>query len=76
MPTEDEDDNLEYSAEAIVVTEIRHRRLYNIVESKKVIGYRQAYIEARWLALKAQWKRLMDCGINYGIKEIKNQEIG
>lgn len=46
---------------------------YRVVASKKVAGLRQAYITARWLALKAQWLRpawLFSCGINYGVRAV------
>lgn len=44
---------------------------FKVVASKVVEGKKNAYMTARWLALKAQWKRptwLNDCGISYGVK--------
>jgi len=44
---------------------------HNVVASKRVEGLRNAYLTARWLALKAQWKRpLSSCGINYGVEKL------
>jgi hypothetical protein len=70
MPKEDDDNT--YFAEAIMVWGVFGHRS-DVVATKRVKGLRQAYIEARWLALKAQWMRpnwLFNCGINYGVQKI------
>ena len=44
-----------------------------VVESRVVEGYRDAYLVARWMALKAQFWRpqwFMDTGIHYGVKAL------
>jgi hypothetical protein len=59
-----------FEASAIVVSGSLGTHL-DIVASKRVEGKKNAYITARWLALKAQWKRpswLFDCGICYRVK--------
>lgn len=47
---------------------------WKVVASKEVDGLLNAYLTARWLALKAQFRRptwfFYDCGINYGIKKL------
>jgi hypothetical protein len=46
---------------------------HDVVASKQVEGKKNAYITARWLALKAQWKRpewFFNCGISYGVKKV------
>lgn len=69
-----QNDTKEYYALAIVVYGYWGDRSKEVAR-KKVRGLRNAYIEARWLALKAQWKRplwLCNCGINYAIREEKH----
>lgn len=51
---------------------------YRVVEAKEVSGLRQAYMTARWFALKAQWKRpawLCSCDIHYGVKPLDNENV-
>lgn len=61
-----------FCSEAIISTGYWGQRRC-VVESREVSGFRNAYITARWLALKAQWKRpawLFACGIHYGVRAI------
>lgn len=49
---------------------------YRVVAEKEVNGLRQAYMTARWLALKAQWMRpelFFSCGIHYGVRPLDNE---
>jgi hypothetical protein len=69
MP-EDEPGN--WRATAIVVSGYFGHR-HKVVAKKEVFGLRNAYITARWLALKAQWKRpefFCNCGISYGVEKL------
>jgi hypothetical protein len=65
-----------WQADAIIVHGYWGTR-QDVVASKQVEGKRQAYMTARWLALKAQWLRpmwLFNCGINYGIKKVTKEK--
>lgn len=69
-----QNDGADYVAEAITISGYWGNR-YKVVASKRVKGRRNAYIESRWLALKAQWKRpawLFDCGILYSITRLQS----
>lgn len=62
-----------YCAEAVISTGYWGNH-YRVVATKIVNGYKQAYIESRWLALVEQWRRpawLFDCGVHYGVKRIE-----
>lgn len=51
---------------------------HDVVAAKRVYGLRNAYLTARWLALKAQWKRpsfLSNSGINYGVEKLELNSI-
>jgi hypothetical protein len=64
-----EDEPGKFLAEAIITYGYWGHRS-KVFSSKIVEGKRQAYITARWLALKAQWRRptpFFDCGIYYGV---------
>lgn len=70
MPTEDDDNH--YEAVAYVVWGSLGQ-CQREVACKRVVGLRNAYIEARWLALKAHFVRpgwLFDCGISYGVRKV------
>ena len=66
------DDKILYLVETILIHGYwGHKR--TVVYSRHIIGAKSAYLEARWLALKADFRYpnwLYNCGVHYGIKEI------
>lgn len=67
------EDESGYWEAKVIVGEGYWKNRYKTVALKIVEGRLDAYLTARWLALKTQWKRpgfIYSCDIYYGVKKL------